>query len=178
MAIRGWLNLDRAALPNIDVVADLDCCRDVPLPIESDSVDDLLLSHVIEHIRDPLAMMQELHRVARQGACMLVRVPYGSSDDAWEDQTHMRAYFVDSFRYFGQPNYFRADYGYRGDWAIDHIHLFVRDCVGLDVKAVMSRVMHERNVVSEMVAVLTAVKPIREARQELFVVPRVTVAHC
>jgi SAM-dependent methyltransferase len=175
MTIRGWLNLDRSDLPNIDVSADLDLCREVPLPLADGTIDDFLLSHVIEHIRDPLAMMQELHRVAKPDACMMVRVPYGSSDDAWEDQTHVRGYFLNSFNYFGQPHYFRADYGYRGDWATEHIYLFVRGCEGLDAKAAMEKVRTERNVVAEMVVRLSAVKPIRETRQELMVRPRVTI---
>lgn len=112
----GWINLDSRALAGVDVVADLEQCAHAPLPFDSDSIDEILVSHVIEHIRSPLPMMQELHRVARPGALATIRVPYGSSDEAWEDPAHVRPYFLQSFGYFSQPYYWRADYGYRGDW--------------------------------------------------------------
>ena len=60
--------------------------------------------------------MQELWRIAKPNAKMVIRVPHGASDDAWEDPTHVRAYFSNSFGYYSQPYYWRADYGYRGDW--------------------------------------------------------------
>lgn len=37
--------------------------------------------------------MEELHRIAKQDAIFTCRVPYGSSDDAYEDPTHVRQFF-------------------------------------------------------------------------------------
>ena len=175
--VPGWINLDAAALPGVDIVADLESCRDRPLPIESDSVDEFLLSHVLEHIRDSLALMQDLHRVAKAGATAVVRMPYGSSDDAWEDQTHVRAYFIQSFGYFSQPYYWRADYGYRGDWQPRRITLSVDAnlCGGLELPAIHEMIRSRRNVVGEMVAELIAVKPAREPRRDLLELPRVDI---
>lgn len=173
--LSGWKNLDRAALPGVDYVVDLDGCAPGAVPLADDSVDEFLLSHVIEHVRQPLPMLQELHRIAAPGARMEIRVPYGSSDDAFEDPTHVRQYFLDSFGYFGQPYYWRADYGYRGDWRIDEIELVISDvslerASSADIAAVVKT---RRNVVTEMRATLTAVKPIREPRAELRAAPRV-----
>jgi SAM-dependent methyltransferase len=175
--IPGWINLDAAALPGVDIVADLETCRDRPLPIESDSVDEFLLSHVLEHIRDSLALMQDLHRIAKAGATAVVRSPYGSSDDAWEDQTHIRAYFIQSFGYFSQPYYWRADYGYRGDWQPRQITLFVDAnlCGGLELPAINELLHSRRNVVREMVAELVAIKPAREPRRDLQELPRIDI---
>jgi SAM-dependent methyltransferase len=165
----GWVNVDAVAGPDVDVVHDLDACADRPLPFDDDSVDELLGSHLLEHLHHPLPFMQELHRVARAGATAWFHVPYGSSDDAFEDPTHVRQYFVNSWIYFGQPAYWRADYGYRGDWRIVCIELAVaRDRYeGVEPQAIFEDVMRARNVVIEMRAQLTAVKPIREPRQEL-----------
>ena len=113
--------------------------------------------------------MQELHRVAKPGARAVFRVPYGSSDDAFEDPTHVRQYFMSSFGYFSQPYYWRADYGYRGDWATDRATLLVDAAryAGKSADEIMSEVRTLRNVVKEMVVELRAVKPIRESRREL-----------
>jgi SAM-dependent methyltransferase len=163
-----WTNIDSVTWPGVDIVADLDRCREIPLPFDESSVDEMLLSHVIEHLRDPLGLMQELHRVAKPGATLTIRVPYGSSDDAWEDPTHVRPYFLGSFGYFSQPFYWRADYGYRGDWRTERRCLiFHRTLKDLEFNAIMEMIRRERNLVKEMVVVLTAVKPIRKPLREL-----------
>lgn len=175
-ALPGWVNLDRVALPGVDVVADLNACRSQPLPFEDDSVDEFLLSHVIEHIPDTLALMQELHRVSKPGATLTARTPYGSSDDAWEDPTHVRAYFIQSWGYFSQPYYWRADYGYRGDWQPETLQLIV-DKNDIDntlpAETILQRVFKDRNVVKEMIVTMRSIKPIREPKRELQVLPKI-----
>lgn len=165
----GWINLDAQKLPGVDIIGDLDRCRDTPLPIESDSIDEFLLSHVIEHIRDQLSMMQELYRIAKPGAVAVARVPYGSSDDAFEDPTHVRQMFLESFGYFGQPAYWRADYNYRGDWDVRKITLIVprQQNEGLSAQQILDKVKMLRNVVTEMVVELVAIKPARKPLREL-----------
>ena len=164
-----WVNVDLAALPGIDVVADLDNCRMQPLPFADGSVSQMQMLHVLEHIKDTLALMQELHRIAEPGARLLIRSPYGSSDDAYEDPTHVQRLYMNSFTYFAQPTYWRADYGYRGDWATEEMVLLVSkaDNEGLSADEVLRKVRQLRNVVIEIVAVLSAVKPIRPAARAL-----------
>ena len=161
--LAGWVNLDSRKLDGVDVVADLDDCRSTPLPFPDNSFDEFLGSHVIEHLRDPLAFMQELHRVAAPGASALFRLPYGSSDDAFEDPTHVRQYFLGSFHYFAQTTYWRADYGYRGDWETEEIVLLMPAAryAGRKSEALLQEVMSARNCVAEMHAHLRAVKPVR-----------------
>lgn len=174
----GFVNVDHQPGPGVDVVANLDDCARTKLPFDDDSVDEFLLSHVLEHIRDSLALMAELHRIARAGAKLTIRVPHGASDDAWEDPTHVRAYFPGSFSYFSQPYYWRADYGYRGDWQPDRVTLIVspKMAAGQTMEVLCQRVLHERNLVQEMEVACHAVKPIREPLRELIVPPQVLVA--
>jgi|SRR5688572_11501376 len=173
----GWINLDAVALPGVDVVADLEHCAQTPLPLSDNSISDFLLSHVLEHIERPLPLMQDLWRVASPGARMVIRVPYGSSDDAYEDPTHARRYFLGSFGYFGQPFYWRADYAYRGDWQPERITLLVSKAKhkGRSPQEIMQRVMTLRNVVQEMIVELHCVKPAREPRRELQQAPEIKV---
>ncbi|MEO8753248.1 MAG: methyltransferase domain-containing protein [Casimicrobiaceae bacterium] len=159
----GWVNVDMTAMPGVDVVANLDTCRTVPLPFADNSASQMRMSHVLEHIADTLGLMQELHRVAEPGAICTIRAPYGSSDDADEDPTHRHRFFVNSFSFFGQPAFWRADYGYRGDWIMEEATLIVRknENEGLTADAIVRKVQQLRNVVTEIVVVLKAVKPIR-----------------
>ena len=166
--VEGWVNLDCVEGPGVDVVADLDRCRTDPLPFENDTFDEVHASHLIEHIRDALPMMQELHRVCKHGATMVVRCPHGGSDDAFEDPTHFRQYFPKSFIYFSQPAYWRADYGYRGDWQLTKVRYVVKsENRNLDLVELAWRIDHLRNMVQELVVVLQAVKPIRPQQREL-----------
>lgn len=174
--IEGWINIDWAKLPGIDIVADLNQCATQPLPFADDQVDEMLLSHVIEHLPNTLPLMQELHRIAKPGARAWVRVPHGGSDDAWEDPTHVRAYFVGSFGYFSQPYYWRADYGYRGDWQPLNITLRVPEKFrGVPHDELMDRIYNGRNMVNEIVAELEAIKPLREPKRELQVPPNLSI---
>lgn len=162
----GWVNIDSVALPGVDHVIDLD--NDPVLPFSGDTVELIEGSHVIEHLHRPLPLMAELWRVAKPGALAVFRTPYGSSDDADTDPTHVRRLFANSWSYFAQPTYWRADYGYRGDWQPADVTLRINPLLNdLSAEEVMWAVRHQRNVVTEMVARLTAVKPARPPQREL-----------
>lgn len=159
------------------MIANLDGCTEEPLPFADDTVDEFLLSHILEHLVEPLALFQELHRIAKREARAVVRVPYGGSDDAFEDPTHVRQYFLNSFGYFSQPFYWRADYGYCGDWIAEKITLVVdkKEHEGMPGEKILTRAHTLRNVVKEMVVELVVVKPIREPRRELQVAPAINI---
>lgn len=157
----GFINVDHAPMPGVDVVADLE----QPLPWDDDSVDESIGVHVLEHLQDPVSFMAELWRVHKKDTTATFALPYGSSDDAWEDPTHVRPYFLNSFAYFGQPAYWRSDYGYRADWDIAQIQLDLpRDrYAGAPEGQILAEVLSLRNVVKQMVVTLRACKPIRPA---------------
>lgn len=167
--LEGWINLDLIKLPGVDVVANLDECANVKLPFEDDYFEEFYGSHLIEHIKNALPMMQELHRIAKPNAKATFRCPYGSSDEAFEDPTHVRQYFLNSFGYFGQPFYWRADYGYRGDWKVKRLILTVdkNKYDGVEPYKILEEVNKFRNIVKEMVVELIAIKPIREPNKDL-----------
>ncbi|MFO1304256.1 MAG: hypothetical protein U1F54_11020 [Burkholderiales bacterium] len=172
-SLDGWVNIDAVQLPGVDLVVDLDTARtgdDAPLlmPQWRDRVEEFLLSHVIEHLRNPLGVMQELWALAAPDARMVIRCPHGASDDADEDPTHVRRMFPGSFGYFGQPYYWRADYGYRGDWMVDAIalHPYPEHAAKPDF-VLHQLVRDQRNVVQEMVVTLHAVRPRREPLRDL-----------
>ena len=166
--VDGWVNIDHVERPGVDLVFDLERCGEEPLPYEDDSVVEISLSHVLEHVQNALPLMEELYRVAANNCLCTIRVPHGASDDAWTDPTHIRPYFRGSFGYFSQPHYWRADYGYRGDWQPEKIHLMVdeRKYGWMKPKRLRYAVSHERNMVHEIVAELRAVKPAREQLRE------------
>lgn len=162
----GWVNIDCSPAPGVDHVVDFD--SKPVLPFDDDSVSYSEGSHVIEHLRDPLPFMEELWRVTEPGGRAVFRCPYGSTDDADEDPTHVRRMFHGSWGYFGQPHYWRADYGYRGDWQPEEVTLVLFPEFGeCGIAELQSMIRSQRNVVAEMTATLRCVKPRREPDREL-----------
>ena len=159
----GWINLDVQDSVGAAVVFDRNNCAREKLPLANDSVDGFFMCHAFEHIENTLSMMEELHRVAKRGAKFIIRVPHGANDAAFEDPTHKRACFPNTFVYFAQPAYSRADYGYLGDWQIERVKLIVDPHLlqSEGEAAVLERVRAQRNVVEEMIVELSAVKPVR-----------------
>ena len=88
----GWVNVDKAAACNPDQVVDLER---TPWPFADSSADEILLSHVLEHLGgEPavfLAIVKELYRVCRHGAEVRIHVPHPRHDDFINDPTHVRA---------------------------------------------------------------------------------------
>src|SRR5262249_193825 len=68
----GFVGADRFSLRGVDVVVDLD----LPLPFRSDSVDLVVMSHALEHVRDLLATLKEVYRICRHGARVCIVAPY------------------------------------------------------------------------------------------------------
>jgi SAM-dependent methyltransferase len=151
---------------NPDNQPDVICDVQQRTPFDDDTFDSVYCSHLIEHLPNPLAFMQELARICCPGAVAIFRVPYGSSDNAWEDPTHVRPYFIDSFGYFSQAAYSGADCGYRGDWTCVNRELVIKPDRGWErfkdnLPELLGYVMTQRNVVDEMKITLRNVKPIR-----------------
>jgi ubiquinone/menaquinone biosynthesis C-methylase UbiE len=175
--IEGWINLDKTSSPDIDINFDLDLIPVEKIPLDENSIDTILMSHVIEHLRNPMDVMQDLYRLAKSNATLMIRTPHGGNDEAWIDPTHIRPYFPRSFTYFSQPKYYKFDYSYLGDWRTDTIVL----CTPLyqhakkDFNSVINAINTQRNLVSELVVYLRAIKPARERKKELMSAPNTII---
>ena len=165
----GWTNVDCVEVDGVtDMVVDLDG-PDLTHMLDEDSVEESVGEHVIEHLHRPLEFMAALWHVTAPGGTVTFETPYGSSDDAWEDPTHVRPWFMNSWGYFSQPFYFRADYGYAADWRLVDLTLAVdaERWSAATPADVLTAVQSERNVVRFMRATLEAVKPARAADPDL-----------
>ncbi len=98
----GAVGIDRLELPHIDIVWNLD---DLPWPIEDSTFDRVILSHVLEHLENPVATLDEVHRVARSGAEVEIVTPHFSSISSWKDPTHRHHFALETFDFFVEPEY-------------------------------------------------------------------------
>jgi hypothetical protein len=88
--VPGYVNVDKYGEP--DLRHDLE---QFPWPWPSDAVDEVLASHVLEHLGQTpeafIGVMKELYRVCRHGAEVRIAVPHPRHDDFLGDPTHVRA---------------------------------------------------------------------------------------
>jgi Methyltransferase domain len=93
----GAVNLDRPAASSPDVVHDLDIR---PWPFADNRFDQVYAFDVIEHLADLVGVMEELHRICRDGASIEISVPHFSSANAFTDPTPRHFFSRFSFDYF------------------------------------------------------------------------------
>lgn len=92
----GYVNLDSAPLPGVDVVHDLD---QLPLPLEDGRFAEVVCQDVLEHVDYP-RLLGEIHRVMAPGGRLLVRSPHFTSRAVHLDPTHRTAFSIDTLRFF------------------------------------------------------------------------------
>lgn len=87
----GYINLDKYNTFNPDIVHDLE---KFPYPFEDNCVDQILLSHVLEHLGSNSSVfnniMKELYRICKDGSEIEILVPHPRNDDFLSDPTHVR----------------------------------------------------------------------------------------
>jgi SAM-dependent methyltransferase len=93
--IPGAIGMDINPLSAADIVHDLD---DLPYPFANDQFDEVVGRHVIEHVRDPMAVMSELHRITRPGGVIRLVAPHWTNPDFATDLTHRNHLNSYSFR--------------------------------------------------------------------------------
>lgn len=71
-----------------------------PLPIDSESIDKIICTEVLEHVDDPAITMKELVRIGKPGALYFLSVPGGASEQVLKK--------VAPALYFEKPNHIRV----------------------------------------------------------------------
>jgi len=91
----------RPGCVTIDLV-DADICADLNqgIPLADNSVGVINASHVLEHLRDPVHSMREIHRVLADGGWAFIEVPSTDGRGAWQDPTHVSFWNENSFWYY------------------------------------------------------------------------------
>ena len=101
----GWRNVDKVPECNPDEVVDLES---LPWPWPENSVDEVLLAHVLEHLGQTpkvyLGIIKELYRVCRDGARITIVVPHPRHDFFLNDPTHVRAVTEQGLNMFSQAS--------------------------------------------------------------------------
>src|SRR5438552_14817556 len=93
--VEGAIGMDVNPRTAADVIHDLD---ELPYPFADDEFDEVIGRHVIEHVRDPMAVICELHRITRNGGLVRLVTPHWTNPDFATDLTHRNHLNSYSFR--------------------------------------------------------------------------------
>ncbi len=93
----GYLNVDINSSCQPDLVHDLE---KFPYPFHDNEFEEIFLDHVIEHLENPLAVIEELFRIAKNNANIIIKCPHFSC--AWLHPGHRSAISSYLFDYFDE----------------------------------------------------------------------------
>ncbi len=99
--IKGFIGVDKVKTEAVDIIHNLD---KFPYPFKDNSVDEVIMDNVLEHLQDVLKVMEELHRICKQKAIIKIYVPYAKSDGAFTDPTHKHFFTDRTFKYFSDDS--------------------------------------------------------------------------
>ena len=106
---KGTIGVDIGDHFDIDVKHDLNV---MPYPFEDNSVDRVYIDNCLEHLDNPLRVIEEIHRILKNGAYVKVIVPYFRSPSAFHDPTHKTHYTTQSFFYYDPSHVMCQRYKY------------------------------------------------------------------
>ncbi|MEO1930181.1 MAG: methyltransferase domain-containing protein [Gammaproteobacteria bacterium] len=96
----GYLGVDSFSCGAVDVMADLTS----KLPFENNSIDEIWMDNVIEHIPDITKLMKEIHRISKADTLVTIITPHFASQASWRDPTHIHHLSFFSMDHFEKDN--------------------------------------------------------------------------
>ena len=105
----GFIGVDILALPGVDIVHDF---TQFPFPFEDNSLDEIWMDNVLEHLPNPMRVVEELWRMSKNGTKITIAVPYFRSHYAFIDPTHVNFFGVNWFNYFDPRHIFQTKMQY------------------------------------------------------------------
>jgi len=112
----GWINLDIADLPGVDVVHNLNV---LPLPFDDNSFDNILCLDVLEHL-EYIPVLEEFHRILSPDGILRIQVQHFTSRYSFGDPTHKKQFSIMTFEFFVKGNKHLRDYYFNFHFS-DHI---------------------------------------------------------
>jgi SAM-dependent methyltransferase len=97
----GAIGIDSNPVSRADVIVNLE---KFPWPFANGSFENVRAIHVIEHLADVVAAMEEFHRLLRPGGVLRIETPHYTDYSSFCDPTHKQHLNSFSFRYFGEKH--------------------------------------------------------------------------
>lgn len=105
----GFIGLDILPFENVDIVHNLSI---YPWPFADNTITDINMDNVLEHLEKPLNVINELYRISADGAKLKITVPYFRSLYAYIDPTHVNYFSLHWFDYLDNSKKLSQRYCY------------------------------------------------------------------
>ena len=92
--LKGYINLDINKREGVDVIHDL---NKFPYPFKDNSVDEILMNHLLEHLKYPVEVLKECNRILKINGILKIEVPYYKNIGAFVDLTHINFFTEKTF---------------------------------------------------------------------------------
>jgi len=76
-------------------------------PYLDNSVGVIKANDILEHLKDKVKTIKEIHRILAPGGILLAQVPCALSQGGYQDPTHVSFYVENSFRYYTESRFAR-----------------------------------------------------------------------
>lgn len=139
----GYIGFDRLPGPGVNHV----CNLSQGIPCEDNSIGLIRAYDFLEHMPDPVSMMNEIWRVLVPGGWLLASVPSTDGRGAFQDPTHVSFWNENSMLYYSSSQYAAFIPEFRGRFQVSR------------VATLYQSEWHEQNKISHVEAQLIAVKP-------------------
>ena len=91
---KDYLNVDFEKFEGVDKIFNL---NKIPYPFKNNSIEEILMYNILEHLDDPYGIMKELYRIVKPNAGIHIQVPHFSSNSVWGDIQHKRGFSSETF---------------------------------------------------------------------------------
>lgn len=95
----GAVGIDIVPHLRVDIVCDL---NKYPWPLKDNTFDVVLCKDVIEHVDNVVKTMEEIHRVGKPYAKVIIDTPHFANPNSFKDPTHKWHFSYDTFDYFSK----------------------------------------------------------------------------
>lgn len=128
--LNGFVNIDKSEEVDPDLVLDLE---EGKLPFANNSVEEIKVDQVLEHIHNLIPLLNECHRVLTRNGVIQIAVPNAVFIQAFQDPTHVRFFTDQTFNYWYEGHPYYEQYG--KSYGITGFRKLVQKTEGMHIKA-------------------------------------------
>lgn len=102
------MGIDRVKIRSVDQKINL---SKFPWPLPSNYFKEIRLWHILQFLVDTIKTMEEVWRVGKPGAKVIIAVPYYMSALAFGDPGHIRYFTEETFKFFTTDSWYISNLG-------------------------------------------------------------------
>lgn len=143
------IGVDNVKLKGVDIVWDLNV---FPYPFESNSIREIYLNDVLEHLDDPIKVLRECHRLLEPNGRIYIRVVHWSHRYAYSDPQHKHFFSEIYWEFFtGKRRPYYTDFQFK-NLHVDYIfdNNAKKKYPGLTEGQLLEKAYHHSNIIQGM----------------------------